>query len=215
MIINSAASNTDTGSPLTVGATESPAAVAMTEFPVDVGVTGSPAPVAVEVDPVPTTESPAAVDVAKSTAPPTPLVAVTDATSSVIFDIPGVVAGFDAAEILANEGSNDVLDQITKSRRCDWAMDSFSMTGFDTPHQERCVGVGMTMKTCTIEGCSTNVHPFCHIDWLREHCYFPPPPGQHVCRQHSNSYQTWVRFKAGKFSCSQNGCIPGSAAATR
>ena len=223
MIINSAAPNTDTGSPLTVGATESPAAVATTESPVDVGVTGSPAPVAVEVDPVPTTErpmvvgateSPAAVDVAKSTAPPTPSVAVTDATSSVIFDIPGVVAGFDAAEILANEGSNNVLAQITESRWCDWAMDSFSMTGFDTPHQERCVGVGMTMKTCTIEGCSTNVHPFCHIDWLREHCYFPPPPGQHVCRQHSNSYQTWVRFKAGEIPRSQNGCIPGSAAAT-
>ena len=72
MIINSAAPNTDTGSPLTVGATESPAAVAMTESPLDVGVTGSRAPVAVEVDPVPTTEwpmvvgateSPAAVDV--------------------------------------------------------------------------------------------------------------------------------------------------------
>ena len=119
-----AALNTDTGSPLTVGATESPAAVAVTESPVDVGVTGSPAAVAVEVDPVPTTErpmvvgateSPAAVDVAKSTAPPTPSVAVTDATSSVIFDIPGVVAGFDAAEILANEGSNNVLAQITES----------------------------------------------------------------------------------------------------
>ena len=52
------------------------------------------------------TESPAAVDVAKSTAPPTPSVAVTDPTSSVIFDIPGVVAGFDAAEILANENGH-------------------------------------------------------------------------------------------------------------
>jgi hypothetical protein len=58
MIINLAVPNTDTGSPLTVGATESPAAVAMTESPVDVGVTGSPAAVTVEVDSVPTTERP-------------------------------------------------------------------------------------------------------------------------------------------------------------
>ncbi len=191
MIINSAAPNTDTGSPLIVSATESPAAVAMTESLVDVGVTGSPAAVAVEVDPVPTTErpmvvgatdSPAAVDVAESMAPPTPSVAVIDPTSSVIFDIPGVFAGFNAAEILAIEGSNNVLAQITESRWCDWAMDSFSMTmtGFDTQHQERCVGTRMTMKTCTIEGCSMNVHPFCHIDWLHEHCYYPPPPGKHV-----------------------------------
>ncbi len=140
-----AAPNTDTGSSLTVSSTESPAAVAVTESPVDVGVTGSPAAVTVEVDPVPTTElpmvtgateSPAAVDVAKSTARPTPLVAVTNSTFSVIFDIPGVIAGFDAAKILANEGLNDVLAQITESRWCDWAMGSFSMTGYTTPHQE-------------------------------------------------------------------------------
>ena len=116
------APNTDTGSLLTVGATESPVAVAVTESPVDVGVTGSPAAVAVEVDPVPTTgppmvvgatESPVAVNVAESTALPTPLVAVTNPTSSVIFNIPGVVADFNTAEILANEGSNNVLAQIT------------------------------------------------------------------------------------------------------
>ncbi len=52
--------------------------------------------------------------VGESPAPPTPSVAVTDPSSSVIFDIPGVVAGFDAAEILANEGSNNVLAQITE-----------------------------------------------------------------------------------------------------
>ena len=161
------------------------------------------------------TESPAAVDVAESMAPPTPSVAVTNPTSSVIFDIPGVFAGFDAAEILAIEGSNDVLAQITESRWCDWAMDSFSMTGFDTPHQERCVGFGMTMKTCTIEGCSTMVHPRCHDDWLDAHCYLRPPRDKHVCRQHSNSYQLWVRFKAGEIQRSENGCIPGSAAAAR
>ncbi len=45
------------------------------------------------------------------------------------------------------------------------------MTGFDTPHQERCVGTRMTMKMCTIEGCSTMVHPFCHIDWLSMHFF--------------------------------------------
>jgi hypothetical protein len=89
------------------------------------------------------------------------------------------------------------------------------MTGFDTPHQERRVGTGMTMKTCTIEGCSMNVHPFCHIDWLCEHCYYPPPPGNHVCRHHSKCYRRWVLFKAGKIPHSENGCIPGSAAATR
>ena len=117
-----AAPNTDTGSPLTIGATESLAAVAVTESPVDVGMTGSPAAVVVEVDPVPTTgppmvvgatESPVAVNVAESTALPTPLVAVTNPTSSVIFNIPGVVADFNTAEILANEGSNNVLAQIT------------------------------------------------------------------------------------------------------
>jgi hypothetical protein len=219
-----AAPNTDTGSLLTVGATESPAAVAVTESPVDVGMTGSPAAVTEEVDPVPTTkppmvagatESPAAVDVAKSTAPPTPLVAVTNSTFSVIFDIPGVVAGFEAAKILANEGSNNVLAQITESRWCDWAMDSFSWTGYTTPHSERCIGQGFTMKTCTIEECSMMVHPFCHHDWLRRHCYYPHARGNHVCRQHSNSYQRWVRFKAGKIQQSENECIPGSATATR
>jgi hypothetical protein len=112
-----------------------------------------------------------------------------------------------------NDSSND--PGPPKSRCCDWAMGSFSWTGRDTPHQERCVGFGMTMKTCTIEGCSTMVHPICHNDWLDAHCYFRPPPGKHVCRQHSNSYQTWVRFKAGEIPRSQNGCIPGSAAATK
>ena len=68
---------------------------------------------------------------------PTPSVAVTDLTSSVIFDIPGVVADFDTAEILENESSNNVLGQITESRWCDWAMDSFSWTGYTTPHQEQ------------------------------------------------------------------------------
>ncbi len=79
---------------------------------------------------------------------------------------------------------NDFLKDLAseKLRYCDWAMDSFSMTGFDTPHQERCVGTQMPMKTCTIEGCSTNVHPLCHIDWLHLHCYYRPTPGKHVCR---------------------------------
>jgi hypothetical protein len=111
-----------------------------------------------------------------------------------------------------NDFSKDFASE--KMQYCDWAMASFSMTGFDTPHQERCVGTGMKMNTCTIEGCSTNMHPFCHIDWLREHCYYPPPRGKHVCRQHSKCYQRWVLFKAGKILRSKNGCIPGSAAGT-
>jgi hypothetical protein len=68
MIINLAAPNTDTGSLLTVNATESPTAVAMTESPVDVGMTGSPAAVAVEIDPVPTTERPMVVGATESPA---------------------------------------------------------------------------------------------------------------------------------------------------
>jgi hypothetical protein len=111
---------------------------------------------------------------------------------------------------------NDFLKDLASanSRYCDWAMDSFSMTGFATPHQERCVGIGMKMITCTIEGCSTNVHPFCHIDWLCEHWYYPPPLGKHLCRQHSNSYQRWKSYKAGKIPSWQKGCIPGSAGAS-
>jgi hypothetical protein len=111
-----------------------------------------------------------------------------------------------------NDFSKDLAS--AKLRYCDWAMDSFSMTGFDTPHQERYAGTGMKMKTCTIEGCSTNVHPFCHIDWLREHCYNPPPLSKHVCQQHSNSYQKWKRFKAGKIPHWQNGHIRESAVAS-
>ena len=38
-----------------------------------------------------------------------------------------------------NDSSND--PGPPKSRYCDWAMGSFSMTGRDTPHQERFVGV--------------------------------------------------------------------------
>jgi hypothetical protein len=112
-----------------------------------------------------------------------------------------------------NDSSNDPASP--KSKYCDCAMDSFSMTGRDTPHQEQCIGQGYTMKTCTIEGCSTMVHLFCHHDWLSEHCYYLPARGKHVCRQHSNSYQRWVHFKAGEIPRSQNGCIPGSVAATR
>ena len=112
-----------------------------------------------------------------------------------------------------NDSSNNPVPP--KSRWCDWAMDSFYHTGCDTPNQERCIVNGLPMKTCTHIGCSTMVHPPCHVDWLTEHCYMLPPPGQHVCRQHSNSYQLWVRFKAGKIPHSENGCIPGSAAAAR
>jgi len=59
------------------------------------------------------------------------------------------------------------------------------------------------------------VHSLCHNDWLTEHCYMLPPRGLHDCQQHSNSYQLWVRFKAGEIQRSENGCIPGSAAAAR
>ena len=111
-----------------------------------------------------------------------------------------------------NDSSND--PGPPKSRCCDWANGSFSRTGFDTPHQERCISVGARMKTCTMKGCSTMVHTFCHNNWLDAHCYLQAPPGQHVCRQHSNSYKLWVRYRAGKIPRSENGCIPGSAAAT-
>ena len=112
-----------------------------------------------------------------------------------------------------NDSSND--PGPPKSRCCDWAMGSFSQTGRDTPHQERCISEGVRMKTCTMEGCSTMVHTLCHNNWLDAHCYLRAPPGQHVCRQHSNSYCLWVRLRAGKIQRSQNGCIPGSAAATK
>jgi hypothetical protein len=75
---------------IVVGSTPPPVAAPSTRSPLAVGATESPTPT--------------------SPAPPT----VTDPTSSVIFDILGVVAGFDAAEILANEGANDVLAQITE-----------------------------------------------------------------------------------------------------
>jgi hypothetical protein len=114
--------------PLAVGATESPAADDVTESPVAVGVTEMPETVgapsdAVVVEPAPTTESPIAVGatespvtvgVTESPAPTTPLVAVTDPTSSVIFDISGTVADFDASIFLENEGANNVLAQITE-----------------------------------------------------------------------------------------------------
>jgi hypothetical protein len=110
-----------------------------------------------------------------------------------------------------NDSSNDPAPP--KLQWCDWAMDSFSHTGLDTPHQERCIIDGLPMMTCTHIGCSKMVHPPCHVDWLRKHCYLLPPCGLHVCRQHSNSYQKWVRFKAGQIPRSENGCIPGSAEA--
>ncbi len=79
----------------------------------------------------------------------------------------------------------------------------------------QCIIDGMRMMTCTHIGCSTMVHPPCHVNWLKRHCYMLPPCGQHVCRQHSSSYQLWVRFKAGIIPGSENGCIPGSEAAAR
>jgi hypothetical protein len=110
-----------------------------------------------------------------------------------------------------NDSSNNPAPP--KSRWCDWAMDSFSHTGLDTPHQKRCIIDGLPMMTCTHIGCSTMVHPPCYVDLHRTHCYPQPPLGLHVCRQHSDSYQRWVRFKAGDILRSENGCIPGSAEA--
>jgi len=34
-----------------------------------------------------------------------------------------------------------------------------------------------------------------------------------LCRDHTESYGLWVKFKAGLIDRSQNGCIPGSFAA--
>jgi hypothetical protein len=110
-----------------------------------------------------------------------------------------------------NDSSNDLAPP--KSQWCDWAMDSFSHRGLGTPHQERCIVDGLPMMTCNHIGCSKMVHPACHVDWLRRHGYPHPPCDMHVCLQHSNSYQRWVRFKAGKIPSSENECIPGSAAA--
>jgi hypothetical protein len=45
-----------------------------------------------------------------------------------------------------------------KSQWCDWAKDSFSHRGLDTPHQERCIVDGLPMMTCTHIGCSKMVH---------------------------------------------------------
>ncbi len=65
-------------------------------------VEGTASPVAAPVDP---TQPPVPGDATQS-----PVVA----SEPIIFNIPGVVADFDAAEILANEGSNDILAQIIK-----------------------------------------------------------------------------------------------------
>ncbi len=105
-----------------------------------------------------------------------------------------------------NDSSNDPAPP--KSKWCDWAMDSFSFSGLDTPHQERCIGHEMKMVTCHHIGCSTKVHRLCRIDWLTRHRYEPPP--QHFCWQHSNCCQLWRRFRANKIQRSENGFIPGS-----
>ena len=49
------------------------------------------------------------------------MVAVTEAQVGdiVIFDVPGIVPDFDAAEILATEGSNDVLSPVIDAGTCE------------------------------------------------------------------------------------------------
>jgi hypothetical protein len=50
-----------------------------------------------------------------ATIPTEPPVAAPMEGNIVIFDVPGIVTGFDAAEIQTNEGSNEVLSQVIKS----------------------------------------------------------------------------------------------------
>ena len=107
---------------------------------------------------------------------------------------------------IQNNSSNNPTPP--ESKWCDWAMGAFSHMGHDTPYQEQCISFRMKMVTCQHIGCSTKLHPLCHINWLKRHCY--KPPSQHFCWQHSDCYQLWVCFKANKIPHSQNGCISGS-----
>ena len=100
-----------------------------------------------------------------------------------------------AASICVQTQNNSLNDPAPpESKWYDWAMGSFSHTGRDTPHQEQCYSFGIRMVTCQHIGCSTKVHPLCHINWLKRHCY--KQPSQHFCWQHSNCYQLWVRMGA-------------------
>ncbi len=55
--------------------------------------------------------------------------------------------------------------------------------------------------------------PTLSAKWLKEHYYAVPTNLPTLCRDHTESYEFWVKFKAGLINWSQNGCIPGSVAA--
>ena len=103
---------------------------------------------------------------------------------------------------------------VRRSYCCDWDMGTMSQFGRDKPHQERCQFSTIRYVNCQHEGCMAYVHQFCQHDWLERHCYAVPTNLPIFCRNHTESYRKWVRFKAGDIPQSPNGCIPGSVAAS-
>jgi hypothetical protein len=95
---------------------------------------------------------------------------------------------------------------------CDWAMGTKMNNGRSNPHQECCVFSDVRYVTCQHEGCTKYVHQLCQRDWLTQHCYEVSTDLPTLCRDHTENYGLWVKFKAGKIDRTQNGCIPGSAA---
>jgi hypothetical protein len=95
---------------------------------------------------------------------------------------------------------------------CDSAMDTTSYTGIGNQHEERCICHSFCRKliNCHHEGCKKRVHRPCQEDWLQRHCYPWTPEDQLFCREHTEHYVKWVRFKAGEIPRSQNGCVEGS-----
>ncbi len=67
---------------------------------------------------------------------------------------------------------------------------------------------------CQHKGCKGKVHKLCQDDWLQQHDYKVRPDDQLFCQQHSECYHRWVQYRADKILCLQNGCIPGSNAAS-
>jgi hypothetical protein len=103
---------------------------------------------------------------------------------------------------------------LRRSYWCDWAMETMTHIGMHNPHQECCQMSSIRHVNCQHEGCMAHVHQLCQHDWLQQHCYAVPTNLPIFCRNHTDSYTRWVRFTAGDIPQSQNGCIPGSVAAT-
>ncbi len=96
---------------------------------------------------------------------------------------------------------------------CNWAMGTMTFISRRNPHQECCHMSSFRYVTCQHEGCAAYVHKFCQHDWLKQHCYEVPANLPTFCRDHTESYGLWVKFKAGIIPLSQNGFIPDSVAA--